>query len=67
MKNALKTLKACSFKVEVVADSSREWVGNGLRFASQLEAESYAKSLSMRWTAVRDWRVVESTDPVTKS
>lgn len=51
-----------SYKAEVIADSSGEWVGNALRFKTKEEAEKYAMDLSMRWTAVRDWRVVESKD-----
>jgi hypothetical protein len=48
------------FAVEVIADSSEEWVGNAIRFATQAEAEEYAKDLWSRWTAVRSWRVVET-------
>lgn len=48
------------FRVEVIADSSEEWVGNGLTFATQEEAEAYAKDLWSRWTAVRSWRVVKT-------
>jgi hypothetical protein len=55
-----------SFKAEVIADSSGEWCSNGLRFATRKEAEAYGLDLSLRWTAVRDFRVVESVDPVTK-
>lgn len=47
------------YKVEVIADSSGKWAGNGLRFDTQQEAESYALDLQARWTAVREWRVVE--------
>lgn len=50
------------FKVEVIADNSGNWVGNGLQFPSHEEAESYAKNLAWRWTAVRDWRVVETAN-----
>lgn len=48
------------FAVEVIADSSEEWVGNGLKFATLAEAEAYAKDLWSRWTAVRSWRVLET-------
>jgi hypothetical protein len=54
-----------SFKVEVQADSTGTWAGNGLRFASQDEADDYGKDLAGRWTSVRHWRTVESDDPVT--
>lgn len=53
-----------SFKPEVIADSSGEWVGNALRFATKEEAEANVLDLSCRWMAVRQTRVVESTDPV---
>lgn len=49
------------FAVEVIADSSEEWVGNGLTFPTEAAAEAYAKDLWSRWTAVRSWRVVERT------
>jgi hypothetical protein len=47
-----------TYKVEVIADNSGEWSGNGLRFASEPEAIEYAENLAWRWTGVRDWRVV---------
>lgn len=53
-----------SFRPEVIADSSGKWVPNGLRFATKAEAEAQVGDLSMRWTAVRQTRVVESDDPV---
>lgn len=54
-----------SFKAEVIADNSGKWCGNALRFATKEEAEIYVDDLMMRWTAVRDTRVVECDDPVT--
>jgi len=56
-----------SFKPEVIADSSGKWCGNSLRFATRAEAEANARDLSMRWFAVRETRVIESTDPVNNS
>lgn len=53
-----------SFAPEVIADSSGEWVGNALRFATEAEAASYVSNLSGRWMAVRETRVVPSPDPV---
>jgi hypothetical protein len=41
-----------------------KWYGNALRFATRAEAEAQVAALMMRWTAVRDTRVVESDDPV---
>lgn len=55
-----------SFKVEVIADDSGQWTGNALRFESKNAAEAYAKDLHSRWMAVREWRVVETKDPVTE-
>jgi hypothetical protein len=53
-----------SWKADVVADSSGEWVSNALRFGTKQEAIAYANNLAMRWTLVRDLRVTESVDPV---
>jgi hypothetical protein len=53
-----------SWSPEVIADSSGEWVGNALRFATREEAEANVLTLAMRWTSVRDTRVVESDEPV---
>ncbi len=53
---------ATSWAPEVIADSSGEWAGNGLRFASEAQAIEWVKDLFMRWTAVREWRVVPSSD-----
>ena len=54
-----------SWKAEVIADSSGKWVGNGLRFATQAEAEAYARDLTWRWMSVRETRTVEVDEPVT--
>ena len=53
-----------SFKGEVIADDSGKWVSNGLRFATYAEADCYVVDLSIRWTLVRECRVVESDEPV---
>ena len=52
-----------SWKVEVLADNSGTWAGNALRFASRLAAKNYALDLSTRWTAVREYRIVEVDEP----
>jgi rubrerythrin len=54
-----------SFKPEVIADDSGKWTANALRFETEKEAALYNGDLSMRWTAVREIRVVECDDPVT--
>ena len=53
-----------SYAPEVIADSSGKWCGNGLRFATRAEAEANVANLASRWFAVRDTRVIESSDPV---
>jgi hypothetical protein len=53
-----------SWMCEVIADSSGQWVSNALRFSTKEEAKTYAKDLFSRWTAVREFRVVGSNDPV---
>lgn len=53
-----------SYKPEVQTDTTGEWYGNALRFATQKEAEANAIHLSQRWLLVLDTRAVESTDPV---
>ena len=60
-----KALKAPrSWAPEVIADSSGEWTGNGLRFATREAAETWAKDLSYRWFLVRETRAVPSNDEV---
>lgn len=56
------------YKVEVIADLSGKWSGNALRFDTIEQAERYAENLSMRWTSVMFWRIVNaSTEEVVKS
>jgi hypothetical protein len=53
-----------SWAPEVVADNSGKFCGNALRFATREEAVANVVDLAMRWTLVRDTRVVESDEPV---
>lgn len=53
-----------SWKNEVIADSSGQWVTNALRFATEREARDYGANLYSRWTAVREYRATECDDPV---
>jgi hypothetical protein len=53
-----------SYAPEVITDSSGKWAGNALRFATREEAQANVQDLMYRWFAVRETRVVESTDPV---
>lgn len=52
-----------SYKVEVLVAGETAWVTNALRFSTEHEAETYGKDLSMRWLAVKEWRVTEDTEP----
>jgi hypothetical protein len=53
-----------SWKPEVQTDNTGQWYGNGLRFATRIEAEAQVIDLMMRWFAVRETRVVETDEPV---
>jgi hypothetical protein len=55
-----------SYKVEINAagDPPDSWVSNALRFSSWDRADKYGLDLMWRWTAVKEYRVVESTDPI---
>jgi hypothetical protein len=53
-----------SWKPEVIADNSGQWLGNGLRFATKKEAEDNARDLMWRWMAVKDTRAKRSKEPV---
>jgi hypothetical protein len=53
-----------SWRPEVIADNSGKWTPNAMRFATEAEAKLWVDDLSMRWMAVRETRVVQSTDPV---
>ena len=48
------------YRVEVIADSTGKWIGNGLTFDSVEAARTYGEDLFSRWTAVRTWRVVDN-------
>lgn len=47
------------FKVEVIADGSGKWCSNQRTFETEADATIYGRDLFHRWTAVREWRVVE--------
>ncbi len=49
------------YRVEVIADSTGKWIGNGLDFDTAAAAEEYGSDLQWRWTAVREYRVVEAS------
>lgn len=60
------TDETVSYGAEVIADDTGKFYGNELRFATREQAEEYARDLEMRWMLVREWRVVESSDPVNR-
>lgn len=53
-----------SYAPEVIADGSGKWCGNGLRFATYVEALASVRDLARRWVLVREMRVVGSDDAV---
>jgi len=53
-----------SWKVEVMVDDSGEWESDPFRFERKHEALAYARDLELRWSAVRDRRIVESNEPI---
>tara|TARA_Y100000310_G_C20622966_1_gene784328 strand:+ start:316 stop:522 length:207 start_codon:yes stop_codon:yes gene_type:complete len=54
-----------SFIAQVKTPGDTDWVGNGLRFGTKGQAESYIKDLAWRWTAVQETRVAPSDDEPT--
>ena len=44
--------------------SENEWVGNCYRYATEQEALDAGLELLSRWYVPKDYRAVESTDPV---
>ncbi len=52
-----------SFKPEVQIDATGKWYDNALRFATREEAQAQVRDLMMRWTQVRETRVVEAPEP----
>jgi hypothetical protein len=63
---SLRTEALMSWEVEVVADASGQWAGNGVRFATHEEADAYQRDLRARWAfLLRDARVVERKEPAT--
>jgi hypothetical protein len=55
-----------SFKVECTGvPNTGEYVSNAIRLATEEEAKRYGRELSCRWMAMGEWRVAESSDPVT--
>lgn len=53
-----------SYKPEVQTEAGGKFSGNALRFETEQEAQTYVSDLMMRWTMVRDTRVIVVDDPV---
>jgi len=53
-----------SYKVGVKTRGDQDWTSNGLRFATHETATEYGLDLFTRWTAVQDWTVLDSDEPV---
>lgn len=60
-------MKSWKAEVSVFGENcdAHGWHDNALRFATKPEAEAYANDLAGRWTMVKEFRAVESSDPVT--
>lgn len=46
------------YRVAVLADNGNLYAANMLTFETETEAETYARDLWSRWTAVRSWGVI---------
>lgn len=55
---------AGALRVEVIADNSRTWAGNSLRFNTIDQAQAYGQDLFSRWTSVRNFRVIDEQGTV---
>lgn len=54
-----------AFQAEFRAVGEKRYYTNALVFATEKEAEAYARDLFSRWTGVDDWHVVPVNKPVT--
>ena len=50
------------YKVQVIADNSGEWAGNAKVYDTYKAAENAAIDLAIRWTLVREWRVIPTDE-----
>lgn len=51
-----------SFKVQVQVVNDAKWYDNGLRFATQEDAEAYGQDLHGRWMQTEKYQTVECDD-----
>ena len=52
------------YTAEVIADNSGQWTGNQLRFDTLQNPRAYVQDLGLRWTLVRNCRVLEDSTTV---
>lgn len=62
---SIKAPDAKGYRTQVIADSSGQWVGNGLVFATVKEAQAYVRDLWSRWTLVQETRVIATDEEPT--
>lgn len=62
--SALYPEQPTSWAPQVFVDG--EWVSNGLRFATEAEADQWAHALLLRWFVPTDARAIPTSDPVTR-
>ena len=60
-------MPSTSWKVECTGVPIGEYVSNGIRLATEDEAQRYGRETHSRWTGMGDWRVTECGDAVTHS
>ncbi len=53
-------------EVHTFGDAEGVYTGNGVTFATEKEAAVYVEDLAMRWTSVKDFRVVGKDEPVNR-
>lgn len=53
-----------SYKMEVRTDSTDTFTGNAIAYATEQEALDAGEELMGRWLLVREFRAVESDEPV---
>lgn len=58
------TTETTSYKVEVQERRGSPWVANGVRYATEAEAEAAKWDLAGRWFGPFAFRAAPSTDPV---
>ena len=58
--------KDTSYKVEVLAVGETNYASNGLRFSTPEKAKEYGENLLDRWSGAKEFKVTETSDPITR-